>query len=723
MAYSYIYLRDNEWFQMKSLIKLGVTSYLINRESGYKTSEPVLGEYIQVYQIPKTLEKWVDKKLKQYFKPQNIILYNRHNAPGGSEYYTRDIIDTLNTALRSLNVKYKRLTFDEIVNQERKEYFKEKVDKNLHFQHFVKNPMGFIKKLRQRRRKRFSPRPHQQSVLDTIQDFYQDNDIGKIIWACGLGKALLSIQIVEVLKFTRVLIGVPSEYLQMQFQKEILKMFPNPENICLVNGQNVKKNLDVFLSRQVADPLFVITTYHSCHHLLDIPFHFKIGDECHHLVGDDPKKHGFRLFHKIQSNKTLFMTATEKTSDKGYSMDDTEVFGELIDEKCVKWAIENKHITDYQIVCLKSTKEELEHVLIQLKPTNPALFTSTYMCLKSLSLYSTLTHILLYTNTIEESNLANEYIRQLLETPEFEYLNGMYHKSLHSKSKEDIDVETKEFRASHCGIICCAYIFGEGVDLPELNGVCVACNMQSEIRIVQYLLRPNRKHNEGKIAYIIIPYTDDEWSRVPDGKVVNGRIVCNETRIQSIVWQMRNLDESVEQKIFVSELKSRKPDLEDPEKKQKESLPNTEFVLSENTQELQRIKVRLRYSRALHSDFTEEEDEYIYLKVLNEELKLGSKMEYIDSKSIHPNYINDAEAYFRKKGVWTNWYDFLGTDTSEFIESKQEWIDYCKYLKISSIEHYKKVAETDRRLPKDPGMFYREFGNIPSELGLKSGRR
>ena len=59
------------------------------------------------------------------------------------------------------------------------------------------------------------------------------------------------------------------------------------------------------------------------------------------------------------------------------------------------------------------------------------------------------------------------------------------------------------------------YIFlVKGFDLPKLNGVCIAGNMLSETRIVQYLLRPNRLdfENPNKKAYVIIPYIDtDDW--------------------------------------------------------------------------------------------------------------------------------------------------------------------------------------------------------------------
>lgn len=86
------------------------------------------------------------------------------------------------------------------------------------------------------------------------------------------------------------------------------------------------------------------------------------------------------------------------------------------------------------------------------------------------------------------------------------------------------------------------YIFGEKCDLPQLNGVCVADNMQSEIRIVQYLLRPNRldKLNPNKKAYIIIPYIDnnvDENNKSFD-------------KIRNIIKQLRNDNDNIEQKII-----------------------------------------------------------------------------------------------------------------------------------------------------------------------------
>ena len=56
------------------------------------------------------------------------------------------------------------------------------------------------------------------------------------------------------------------------------------------------------------------------------------------------------------------MTATEKVIENNktnkviYSMDDENIFGKIIDMKSINWAIENKKITDYNLIILKNRK-------------------------------------------------------------------------------------------------------------------------------------------------------------------------------------------------------------------------------------------------------------------------------------------------------------------------------------------------------------------------------
>lgn len=560
-----IYLRDNTWYKMENVLKMGIASFAKDRSNTYITGEVERGEYVCVIEIPLDKMVFIDKCLKHYFKSYHIY------KGGGTEFYNRHIIDLIEPYLKKINIVYKVLNKEEINLMNRCERVRNipNVDK-------VKNAFNqlkikdIIQKYKVKRNTKYSsnneinsvgynvikPNEHQQYILEIIEDFFDLYNIGKIVWACGLGKALLSILIANLLKFKSVVIGVPSNNLQKQIKNEILKIFPNKTNILFVGGDEndgiksttYKRQIIQFLNNNLnSQPKFVISTYHSCHLLVDtdIVFEFKIGDEAHHLVGIEREENrGFRLFHKIISSKTLFMTATEKTIETRinkeiYSMEDETIFGKYIDIKSVYWAIENKKITDYNILVLKNTEDEVDEIVssLRLNIINKKIFISCYMCLKSFEKYIDLTHLLLYTNTTEDAELSKKYIDELLNYNEQIYLkeeiinykksikeqinklfqfrkNDIYNNALHSKNCNDLDCEVPKFKNTSYGIISCVYIFGEGFDLPKLNGVCIAGNMKSETRIVQYLLRPNRLdfENPNKKAYVIIPYIDtDDW--------------------------------------------------------------------------------------------------------------------------------------------------------------------------------------------------------------------
>lgn len=735
-----IYLRDNEWFRLKNLIKMGIASYAKDRNSTYITGEPEAGEYIYVIEIPLDSMRILDKYLKSYLKPYHI-----YNKPGGTEFYNRCIIDLIEPYLKKLNIEYKVLTKEDINLMNRCERVRNilNVDKikNIFNKLNLKNIIEYYRN--KNINKKFNimtinniiePKEHQKYVLDMIEEFYSLNDIGKIVWACGLGKALLSILIVNLLKFKRIAFGIPSNNLQKQIKKEILKIFPNKNNILFVGSveddsiksTTNKEHIIQFLNNDLDfEPKFVISTYHSCHLLVDetISFDFKIGDEAHHLVGVEKEENkGFRLFHKINSLKSLFMTATEKTIEtqnnkEVYSMDDETIFGKYIDSKSVLWAIENKKITDYNILVLKNKEYEIDEIISSLGINifNKEIFMSCYMCLKSFEKYSDLTHLLLYTNSTEDAELAKKYIDEIISLNILSISKeSIYNNSLHSKNCNNLDSEVYKFKNKSYGIISCVYIFGEGFDLPKLNGVCIAANMQSETRIVQYLLRPNRLDfdNPNKKAYVIIPYIDnDNWEY--ENKSFN--------KIRNIISQIRNVDKNIEQKIFLFVGEKEKKNRVKIEKEK--IIDYEEYNFEENEDELNKIKLRLRYSKALGSKFTEEEDEYNYIRSINASLRIKSKEEYIEKKDIHINFINYPEEYFKLKGVWNNWYDFIGVNTSKFIQSKEEWINFCKEKNIKSLNDYYNYCEIYDLLPKEPADFYKDFTNIPTELGFNRNRR
>ena len=740
-----VYLRDNPWYKMEDVIKLGIASFAKDRSNTYITGEVERGEYISVIEIPLDKMKILDKYLKLYFK-----LYHIYKG-GGTEFYNRCIIDLIEPYLKKINIDYKVLTKEEINLMNRCERVRNipnvnKV-KNIFNELKIKN---IIEKYKNKRSKKeainneiideiscinnVQPNRHQQYVLEFIEDFFALCNIGKIVWACGLGKALLSILIVKLLKFKSVAIGVPSNYLQKQMKKEILKIFPNKNNILFVGGEDhsIKsttnnKQIIQFLNTNInSEPKFVVSTYHSCYLLAnnDIKFEFKIGDEAHHLVGIEKEENkGFRLFHKINSVKSLFMTATEKYTEmlridkQIYSMEDETIFGKCIDTKSVHWAIENKKITDYDVLVLKNTENEVDEIAssLNLNVFNKEIFISGYMCLKSFEKYSDLTHLLSYHNTTEDAELSKKYINEILSLNILSIpKERIYNNSLHSKNCNNLDTEVSTFKDAPYGIISCVYIFGEGFDLPKLNGVCIAANMQSETRIVQYLLRPNRLEfgNPNKKAYVIIPYIDaDDWET--ENKSYE--------KVRTIVSEMRNIDENIEQKIrvFVGN-KQKKRDIPKDEERR---IDYEDYNFEENSGELNKIKLRLRHSKSLGSKFTEEQDEYNYVRSINTSLNIKSKKEYTERQYSYSNFIASPEEYFKSKGVWNNWYEFMGVDTTKFIQSKQEWINFCKEKNIKSLDNYYVACEEHNVLPKEPADFYKDFTNIPTELGFNRNRR
>jgi len=103
-----IYLRDNAWYKMENVIKMGISSTVKNRNTTYITGEIERGEYIWIVEIPLEKMKILDKCLKTYFKSYHVY------KGGGTEFYNRCIIDLIEPYLQQINMEYKILTKEEI---------------------------------------------------------------------------------------------------------------------------------------------------------------------------------------------------------------------------------------------------------------------------------------------------------------------------------------------------------------------------------------------------------------------------------------------------------------------------------------------------------------------------------------------------------------------------------------------------------------------------------
>jgi len=190
--------------------------------------------------------------------------------------------------------------------------------------------------------------------------------------------------------------------------------------------------------------------------------------------------------------------------------------------------------------------------------------------------------------------------------------------------------------------------------------------------------------------------------------------------IRHIIKQLANYDKTIEQKIIVSQITYSSSSSHNINQ-----LPpiNPIYEIIENHELLLKIKMKLRNSKDLICDFTEEENEYNYVKTINKCLNLNSRKDYLNSKEIHENFIENPDKYFLEKGVWVNWCDYLGYDTNKFIQTKQNWVKFCREKEINSIDDYNKFSMIYEELPIDPEDFYNNFNNISNEIGFKSNKK
>lgn len=582
----------------------------------------------------------------------------------------------------------------------------------------IDNENNFIKKIQ--------PNTLQQSVLE--KNYFENNDIGKLLWCCGLGKSFASLFLSkQIPNVKNIIIGVYSVYLQDEFYKSVKRIYPY-SNILLFCGDN--ESLENHMNKKHENENITITTYHSCYKIKEyceknnFKFDFKIGDEAHHLVTSRnipiEEMNRFIRFHEIPSRKTLFMTATEKISSCPYSMDNELLFGKVIDKKSVKWAIDNQMITDYNVLVIKNNEEEMNRIISSFNQPSiqSELFISAYITLVGMSKYFDLTHNLIYCNTIENACLIQKYVQMILESNILPIdTSDFYVQTLHSKSSLIFQDEINKFKNSKQGIVTSVFMFSEGFDLPELNSVTFAENMDSSIRIVQASLRPNRlcKKQPNKIAYVLIPYIDNgDW---------NNEKPAFKT-IRTILSELANNDECLEHKMKVLSCKQEINDNEEENNTLNYSgTKNDNLFLEwiEDDEENVKLKIRLRHCKTLNSRNTEIEDEYFLLREINKKLEIRNEAMYNDYKNKNPYFRENPRQHFRL--CWKNWYDFLGTNTSGFILKKEDWIHRCHSLNIYNCDMYSEFCIEHKEFPEMPEEFYKDFTNIDFELRIREKRR
>jgi superfamily II DNA or RNA helicase len=670
----YIYIRTHPAYDSYNACKLGKATNIPDRDSQYATGEIIRGKFEAVFEVPTERLGIIERLLQNEFREHNI----KHDA--GTEFYDKAIIQLVVPYFKQIGITYRRLPGYEIAELLRKQRIR-KILKKIRIS-------SLIRALKRRNGSiHYIPRSDQTEIINKTVQHLTENNKGLLILTCGIGKTLISLWVAQRLQQKRIIIGVPNTQLLNQWANVVSRLYDDIP-LLVVSGGVTVEDITKFISVN-NERCIVITTYSSAHKVYSatqetqVIFDMKINDECHHLTTDNihlaQTTKAFIWMLEIPAVKQLSLTATIKqlnnyvvTSDDDgsgdsrrviVSNDDIAHFGEIIERRCVLWAIQRGIICDYTIQSIIANEEQLEAHLTHFDitdETDKRIFLSAFAALKSIQDGHS-HNMLIYSNNKPNSAKIIKYIQMLIEE-EYFVIPGLYSSEYHSEMKpREQDVILEQFGRSAKGIISCVYCLGEGWDFPLLDAVVFAENMSSNIRIVQSALRPCRKNpNEpNKIVKIILPILNrDDWlsnNENPDMR-----------KSREIIYQMGLEDETISQKIkvFRIEIKKsqRKPKPHDDNDDNNDNNVNND--IGEYDDELtQQLRLKTVKRAALGTS-------YERAKRIIAENEIKTREQYYELCDRDNRLTSEPETTYN--GQFTNWVDYLG------IERNYYDTDTCK---------------------------------------------
>jgi len=667
----FIYVRTNEYFDTYNACKLGKTCNLAERHSQYKTSEIKQGKFEMVLKMHKTDSDICEKLLQSHFNNLGYHIY----YDGGIEFYKKDIILLIIEYLQNKNISFIQLSQDEIEDISYKKLEDNKVendesDGELEYSETI------------------TPKDYQKDIIDKSIAHFAANEKGILCITCGAGKTYISLWITKQLGLNKILVCVPNIALLSQWEKSIKTLFGYIYQVFTVSS-----NLDIKKVFE-CDKFFILTTYASVHKIPDFTFDMKILDECHHVTSKTTEKMERKQYIKaldIQARKQLSLTATMKIVESDtldvVSNDNILHFGEVIYSLCLMDAIKLGIVCDYDILTILTNEEKFEEIFnhLNIKIKYKRLFLAAYTSLKSISEGHT-HHLLVYANNTKHAKKIRKFIKLLILNKYFT-IESLYYSDYSGDMTKGVKNKTlKNFETSKLGIIVCVYCLSEGYDFKGLSGVVISENMTSEIRIVQAILRANRKYDQepDKRAKILIPMFDnDDWD---DSKKEDYNTV------RKIIDELSKEDTMVHQKIKVCSIGEH---TEKCEKEQTKDENNT--VLGEYNEELTNI-LKLKITKRISLGLT-----YEKAKKILKGYKLKNQEEYYNVCDIDCRlYKNPEEIYGLK---FKGWIDYLSIEKACYTleECKEKVIEYLeKYPELKTFRPLKiteKLCKLDTNFP------------------------
>ena len=320
--------------------------------------------------------------------------------------------------------------------------------------------------------KDFKLRKYQQKCIDLISK----NDKNIIIQLpTGTGKNCIIIY--SLMPNKKYLILVPRIILLEQIYDEILKHKPEyKNNIQMIGDNNDKYNDNINIT---------ICVFNSIKHVNAFKFDKIFVDEAHHInkpmiynyddeeVDLEDNIKYLKLISNLKiNNNNVYLSAT---------IDENKDF--LYFKQDLRKMIDKKFLCDYTIN-------------IPIFNTDP---TNKNICSYLLKNYR---NIIIYCNTQEEGIQINTLLNTL-RMHSSAYIDCNTNKSNRNKI-------INKFKKGEINFLVNVRILVEGFDAPITKGICFMHLPKSKTTIIQIIGRALRKHNDKKIAQIILPFSCSE---------------------------------------------------------------------------------------------------------------------------------------------------------------------------------------------------------------------
>ena len=553
-----------------------------------------------------------------------------------------------------------------------------------------------------------SPRAHQANAVSKTLGHLSSHSRGQLIHACGTGKTLTSYFIYRELKPNLCVFAVPSLQLinQTLIEWSVESLADDnpisPFVVCSdksnekvgemeptlwlqelgIKVSSDKLELEDFLSSRRPNKV-IFTTYQSgrvfaenfatTRRKVDLAFF----DEAHNTVTSKSKPYSHLLFDEnIPIKKRVFMTATPKRlvgkSDTLLSMDDTEVYGDVIDEITVKDAIEGvgglQLLNDYKIVTQLINVDSYRELLDEnpfvvdekaLPEATELKLLAAALTLKKVRKDMRIKHTVSFHGRRNRARAFQKGVSQLDRGMNTFYVDGK------QSGAERLGV-LEDFTSTSPSLVTNAQCLSEGVNVPAIDAVMFVDPKQSRIDITQAIGRALRKGGQSKgLSYIIIPVNIDE-----------SRPEAVEEAYQQILMVLRSMSEHdgriIEYFRMIKE--GKKPPrkfLEVRGENLSENIDLTDFE-----QQLH-FKAWSRVAKLGRRPFDQARE-------FAQSLELGGYSEWLEfmcSEQAPADIPVYPDQSYRE---WTDWRDFLGNPSleEEFDELIREYKEFAKGKQI-----------------------------------------